>query len=280
MQKLIYRVLTNSIGFYINLLSYTAPEKAVRLAYKYFSEPQEGKLLQDKLPKILQEAQADIITHNDMLFQVYRWQGAGKKVLLVHGWESNASRWEEIIPYLQNQNYDITALDAPAHGLTEGTEFNIPLYAAFIDLLVQNIKPQFMIGHSLGGATALFYQSHYKSTHLQKMVILGAPSDLNILLLNYKNLLGLNGNVMKLFNQFFVDRFDIKPDEFSAELFVKEITIPGLIVHDTEDSIVAFSEGVKIANSWKNSELITTTGLGHSLHDNALYKKIIAFLEG
>jgi hypothetical protein len=38
-------------------------------------------------------------------------------------------------------SYDIE--DAPAHGLSGGTEFNIPQYAAFIDILVQNSNHNF-----------------------------------------------------------------------------------------------------------------------------------------
>jgi hypothetical protein len=34
-------------------------------------------------------------------------------------------------------------IDAPAHGLSGGTEFNIPQYAAFIDILVQNSNHNF-----------------------------------------------------------------------------------------------------------------------------------------
>jgi pimeloyl-ACP methyl ester carboxylesterase len=67
---------------------------------------------------------------------------------------------EKMLPYLRKSG-TIIAIDAPAHGLSGGTEFNIPQYAAFIDILVQKFKPQFLIGHSLGGKTCLYYQSNY-----------------------------------------------------------------------------------------------------------------------
>ena len=34
----------------------------------------------------------------------------------------------------------IIAIDAPAHGLSSGKEFNIPQYAEFIDVVVQRIQ--------------------------------------------------------------------------------------------------------------------------------------------
>jgi pimeloyl-ACP methyl ester carboxylesterase len=62
--------------------------------------------------------------------------------------------------------------------------------------------------------------------------------------------------------------------------FAKKIQIPGIIVHDREDKIVAFGEGQKIAAAWKNAQFIQTEGLGHSLHDDEVYEKIISFLMG
>jgi hypothetical protein len=49
---------------------------------------------------------------------------------------------EKMLPYLRKSGSTIIAIDAPAHGLG-GTEFNIPQYAAFIDILVQNSNHNF-----------------------------------------------------------------------------------------------------------------------------------------
>jgi hypothetical protein len=48
-----------------------------------------------------------------------------------------------MLPYLRKSGSTIIAIDAPAHGLSGGTEFNIPQYAAFIDILVQNSNHNF-----------------------------------------------------------------------------------------------------------------------------------------
>jgi pimeloyl-ACP methyl ester carboxylesterase len=45
---------------------------------------------------------------------------------LVHGWESNASRWGNLLPYLKKSGSTIIAIDGPAHGLSSGKEFSIP----------------------------------------------------------------------------------------------------------------------------------------------------------
>ena len=75
---------------------------------------------------------------------------------------------------------------------------------------------------------------------------------------------------MKNFN------FDIS--QFSSNLFVSNIKTKGMIAHDINDEIVLFEEGKKISNAWDDSIFIKTKGLGHSMHDDALYQKVFNFL--
>jgi predicted alpha/beta hydrolase family esterase len=278
MKKTLYFIFTKSIGLYINVLSFVFPEKATQLAYALFSEPRIGKLSKDTLPKVLQEAENETFKHNEDHFQSYTWKGNENTILLVHGWESNASRWENIIPYLQKSGSTIIAIDAPGHGLSSGKEFNIPQYAAFIDIVVQKFKPQYLIGHSLGGKTCLYYQSVYQNTALKKMVILGSPSDFNIILNNYITLLSLNKKIHKGLESYYLTHFKLDLNLFSGQIFASKIKTKGFIAHDTDDTVVLFKEGKKIASNWNDSVFIETKGLGHSMHDDELYNKIFHFL--
>lgn len=280
MQKFISNIIKKSLGLYINTLSHFYPKEAARLAYKFFSEPRDGRLNHQQLPEMLKEADAEMVTYGDFLFQTYTWKGNENKVLLIHGWESNSWRWEQFMPYLKKSGATIIAIDAPAHGLSHGKEFNIPRYAEFVNVIVQKLNPHYLVGHSLGGATALYYQSHYPDNSIKKMVVLGAPSDLDMIINNYINMLGLNNKVLKMMQQHYIDNFNISSKQFSGGLFASQIKIPGLLVHDEEDTVVAFEEAQKIAESWKGVEFIVTQGLGHSLHDSLLYQKIYRFLFG
>lgn len=278
MKKTLYFLFTKSIGFYINLLSFVFPEKANQLAYSLFSEPREGKLLKENLPQILRDTEKQTYQHKGEYFQTYTWQGNENVILLVHGWESNAARWEKLLVYLKKSGSTIIAIDAPAHGLSSGKEFNIPQYAAFIDIIVQKFTPRYLIGHSLGGKTCLYYQSTYQNFSIEKMVILGSPSDFNIILNNYINLLSLNAKISKELENHYLKHFNLNLENFSGKLFASKIKTKGFIAHDLEDSIVLFEEGKKIASSWEDSVFIETKGLGHSLHGEELYQKVYEFL--
>lgn len=278
MKKTIFFIFTKSIGLYINLLSYVFPKKASQIAYAFFSEPREGKLSKSKLPQILQEAQTETFQQEGHSFQTYTWKGNDTVILLVHGWESNASRWENLLPYLKKSGSTIIAIDGPAHGLSSGKEFNIPQYAEFIHIAVEKFKPEYLIGHSIGGKTCLYYQSVYQNDALKKMVILGSPSDFNIILNNYITLLSLNSKISKALEDHYLDTFKLKLDLFSGKLFASKIKTKGLIAHDIDDTVVLFEEGKKIAGAWENARFIETTGLGHSMHDQDLYQEIYDFL--
>lgn len=278
MKKTSQLLFAKSIGLYINFLSYVAPKKAYKLAYKFFSEPRKGKLDPNNLPKTLQKASIEQHKFNNHNFHSYTWKGSDDVILLVHGWESNASRWKKLLSRLKKTGKTIIAIDAPAHGLSSGKEFNVPTYAEFIELAVQKFNPKIVIGHSIGGNAIAYFQAHYNHT-FEKMILIGAPSDFDIILNNFINILGLNKRVHQALIDYTKKRFNIVIEDFSATKFLKNTTIPGIIAHDVDDDVVLFEEGKKIANSWKTAEFISTKGLGHSMHDEYLYQSIVRFIE-
>ncbi len=279
MKKIQFYLLTKSIGLYINLLSYINPKSALQTTYTLFSNPRKGKgkLKINKLPKTLQNSKMTVETFDTHQFYSYIWEGSQETILLVHGWESNASRWKKLLQHLKKTGKTIIAIDAPGHGLSNSNEFNVPTYALFIEHIVKKYNPKTVIGHSIGGNALAFYQQKY-AHNFTKMILIGAPSDFEIILNNYFKMLSLNKKIQNNFKQMVKDKFDIITADFNASHYLKETTIDGIIAHDKQDDVVLYIEALKIANSWKNAQLITTEGYGHSMHDQNLYQKITAFI--
>lgn len=280
MKKVLYFLLTKSVGLYINLMSFVSPKKATQLAHRYFSEPRKGKLTPDKLPKTLKTAHSETLLHNEDVIQTYIWKGNETIILLIHGWESNSSRWKKMLPYLKKSGSTIIAIDGPAQGLSSGREFTVTKIAEFIDVLSKKYQPHYIIGHSLGGNACLYYQYKYQNPIIQKMVILGAPSDFNVIFNNFIKLLSLNNKISKALENQYTTALNHNLDLFTAQEFASRIETKGLLAHDIDDTVVLFEEGKKIASSWKDVQFIQTSGLGHSLHDDELYNKIAQFLFG
>lgn len=278
MQKILLFIIVKTVGFYLNCLSFINAEKAKNKAYQLFSQPRKGKLKKDTLPKTLQSATLETFEYKNEKFQTYVWHGNEEMVLLIHGWESNASRWKKLLHHLKPLGKTIIAIDGPAHGLSEGREFNAPKLAEYINIVIQKYQPKIMIGHSIGGAAISFYLNKYKNTSIEKVILLGAPSDFKIIADNFVKLLSLNNRIKYRLENYYFEKFNIDINDFAAHKFSKNFTQKALIAHDIEDKVVLVDEGRKYAKNWKNVIYIETSGLGHSMHDQELYLKIVDFI--
>lgn len=265
-----------TVGVYINMLSWIAPTQSARLAFSLFSNPRDGRLQAEQLPDFLHQATRSTIQFEQHSIQTYEWIGQGPKILLVHGWESNASRWELLLPFLKDKAH-VIALDGPSHGLSTG-RFNIFNYAACIDQVVKIHQPQVLIGHSLGGATSVYYQHRYQAQSIERIAVLGAPAEMRILLEYYKKLLGLSSRTMHLLESYIQKKLQVHPAQFSAEAFTADLEIEGFVAHDEFDELIPFHQANKTAERWKNAQLHSTQGFGHALHSDELYRKLQQFV--
>lgn len=278
MKKLKYLLFVKSIGFYINALSFVAPKKAVQKAYTIFSTPRKGKIQIDAIPEVLKSAEAVAFEFKGKTIQTYIWKGNETVLFLIHGWESNSARWKKALPYLLKSGYTIIAIDAPAHGLSSGRDFNAHKYTEFIDHVAKMYPPTILVGHSIGGKACLHYQTIHKNKSVDKIVVLGAPSDFKVIFENYVTLLGLNSKVNIGLVNYYKENFNLSNKEIEGLLFTNEPNLKGLIAHDINDPIVAFAEAKKNAKAWKEAVFIETKGLGHSMNDEALFEKISSFI--
>jgi pimeloyl-ACP methyl ester carboxylesterase len=279
MKKLSFFILAKAVGFYLNCLSYVKPAFAKRKAYTLFSTPRKGRLKKEQLPRTLWYATKESFDYQNETIQTYVWEGDATVVLLVHGWESNSSRWKKLLAHLRPLGHTIIAVDAPAHGLSDGTEFNAPKYAEYLHVVAQKYAPKVVIGHSIGGAALAFYLNKYRNPSVEKVVLLGSPSQFKLLSDNFIALLSLNDRIKSLLERYYQERFSLHIEDFAGHKFASNFNQKAIIAHDVKDKIVPVTEGRLYAEAWTNSTYIETRGLGHSMHDDHLYRKITAFIE-
>ncbi len=278
--KLVQKVqkyLPLAYGQYFNLLSYVSPGTAAQRAFRLFCTPRKGKVLRHQYD-YLTGAKDEVLRIQGIPVQTYRWKGSKKTVLLIHGWESNTFRWRNLIGSLQKHEYNIVAFDAPAHGFSGGTTFNVLLYSECIQQMILNHRPEFVVAHSVGGMAALYHQHLFPKNPLKKIVAIGAPADLSELMSRYRKILGYNARVHEALNAYFIRRFQFGIDDFSTGLFVETNAVSGLLIHDELDTISPVSASEKVHAKWHNSRFIKTHGLGHSLHQEEVNTYIVDFL--
>ncbi len=266
-----------SIGNALNATSLVSSKLASKKALSLFASPRKGRYNNDQ-KRVIDSAFFEEISYNNLEIATYRWVGKGKTVLLAHGWESNASRWDYILKDLKDQDYNIVALDAPAHGRSGGKQFNAVLYSEFISVVAKKFKPEVLIGHSVGGMASVFSTYLNELPFIEKMVLLGAPAHFTGVFSRYKSMMGFNNRISNGLDKIVLERFGQPVSYFSTADFLKSTTAKGLIIHDKKDRIIPFEDGQLLANRYDNSEFIITTGYGHGLKDTSLTPKIIGFI--
>ena len=263
-------VILNSIGIFNSQL-------ASRLAIQVFSKPRKGKVTTNA-NLFLDTAKKSTLYYNDFNIQIYQWKGPKETILLVHGWESNSSRWRNEIKKLIKEGYDIIALDAPAHGGSGSNFFNAILYSEFINVVSQKFKPTVFIGHSVGAMSIIFFLHKKTYSDSNKIVLLGAPSTFTGIIERYKKMMGYSKKVGNGIDRYIKLTFGYPASYYSTANFIKNIDSHGLIFHDKRDPIIPYKDAIEIDLQFKDARLIPTKGLGHALKDNYISDEIIKFL--
>ncbi|SHE50517.1 Pimeloyl-ACP methyl ester carboxylesterase [Psychroflexus salarius] len=278
-QKIIKKFVPRIIGFKLNTQFKLNKDKALNKAYQLFSTPRNSDIKPHQ-NQFLEAAKAKKHSINSYQIQTYHWPGKGETVLLVHGWDSNTSRWKSLVKELTSSNFNIIAFDAPAHGNSTGTLLNVPLYAEVLEELISIHKPNHLIGHSIGAMTLIFNQFKFNnSKDIKKLVLLGAPSEMKLIMRDYQKILQLSPKFMSELNTYFKQKFGYYFEAFSIAEFAKSVHVPSLIIHDQYDKIAPVEAAKSIHKNLKNSQLIITEGAGHSLKNNDIDKNILKFIQ-
>lgn len=90
---------------------------------------------------------------------------------LVHGLGEHSGRYTHVAEAFNQKGFVVSAIDLRGHGRTQGPRGHIPSYATAANDIIQLITqsatlfpgtPQFLYGHSLGGALVLFTSLYHK----------------------------------------------------------------------------------------------------------------------
>lgn len=271
------KVIAKLVGAIINLIGMISPNAAGRLAIQLFSRPRKIRL--KELEKdFLMTSFIEEVDYKHLHIMTYRWLGNKDTILLAHGWESNSHRWRPLIEQLKALNYNVVALDAPAHGRSSGKTFNAILYAECIYVIAKKFNVNIIIGHSVGGMAAAFCQEKYKLPTVKKLVLLGAPSNFVGVFSRYSKLMGYNQNISKAMSSIVLQTFEREPEYFNAARLAEHIDADGLIIHDEFDNVIPYNDAEDFKNFYKKSKLITTKGLGHGLKGEEVNQHILDFI--
>ena len=276
MKKLIPKL----IGWYFNLLTLIVPGTAGRKGFYLFCTPRSAAL-KDHQRKFLDTAEQSSFAFYNNAIRVYRWGHGPTRILFLHGWQSHSFRWKNYIDAFPKDEYTLYAFDAPAHGQSEGKYLNLPVYSQVIEKFLDSVQPfHTVVGHSLG-SFAMIYTLYRLKNKLapQQLIMTASPGEVTEFVHYYQSILGLSNRAIHAIRQSFVSEIDHLPEYFSAKKFVENLTVPGVIIHDEQDDEAPYRHAVDIHQSWKNSMLINTSGLGHNLRSPSVVRHVVDFVQ-
>jgi len=274
-----------AIGYYqtkLKTIALVSPRKAAESAFKLFCTPRNGKN-KHKAPVIFYKA--DTLSFNLEGLQIYGWRwktefSNGKKILLVHGFDSYSYKFEKYVNLLLAQNFEVLTFDAPGHGISEGKTINVKIYRDLIGKVEEIYGPLFgIIAHSLGGIAASLAAE--KMNNLQKLVLIAPATETERAVNNFLKLIHLDKSFKTEFIQVLEEIAEQPLSYFSVSRAIRHIKANTLWLHDTGDNVCPY-EDVKPVQEMvlPHVSFYITKGLGHSkiYKDNKVIQQVISFM--
>ena len=263
------------------ILQCIAPTLATKYAIKLFKTPIKFKTPErEKIMAKSAQKEMVLIPELRKKVMVYTYGYSKRKVLLVHGWSGRGTQLFKIADKLLENGFMTISYDAPAHGKSEG---KVTLMSEFIivsKFLEKEYGPfEIAIGHSLGGMAVL--NNIKQGLNLKKAIIIGSGDIITDIINVFVNKIELKQKMVHKIKQSFFKDFGEDIDNYSASEAAKNVKIPTLIIHDSEDSEVPVSCAHNIRQNTEQGELLITNGLGHTkiLKDDFVLKSIIEFIK-
>jgi dipeptidyl aminopeptidase/acylaminoacyl peptidase len=137
---------------------------------------------------------------------------------------------------------------------------------------------EFAVGHSLGGMSIL--NAIKKGLQIKKAVVIGSGNSVINIVNTFIEKIGLPNDVAVLMKNNFEKKYHFEMESFSAYVAAKEVKIPVLVIHDTDDEDIPVSEAYHLSEHLTNKEILITNTLGHRkiLGDSKVIHKIVEFL--
>jgi len=204
---------------------------------------------------------------------------AGPPVLLVHGWEGQASDLQSIASRLVARGRAVLAVDLPAHGRSAGRMTSIPWSAEALLELQAAVGPlAAVVAHSVGAAVTVTAMA--AGLEARAVALLAAPSRYVDYARGVARMLGLGAAETQAFIAELARR-GIDVHRIAMPLMAPQLRQPALFVHADDDRVVPLADAEANHAAWPGARLMRVRGLGHRrlLDDAAVLDEVEAFVE-
>ncbi len=261
------------------LLSVVSPSYAAKRALRLFSTPNRYSL--PETPLIKQSTKLTMLS-NGWQLSGYSWGDSSKKVLILHGFESAAAKFEGYVTGLLEKGYQVIAFDAQAHGNSTGSTITLPEYIINIADVHKNYGPfNAYIGHSLGASAIIHFLESAPDVSAAKVVLIAPSTEASSLITRFCGILQLNNKVKNRLQNLIQQKTGQPVSYFSVIRALPAVLSQILWMHDTDDAITPFADAEKVESfGFQHVRFIPTSGLGHNkiYRDDSVKNEIMDFL--
>jgi esterase/lipase len=280
--KLAQRLAIGLVRVKFRVLSAFSRRRAAAYAFRLFCTPRNRTVkVLSPLFKEAETLQSDFGTYH---ITGYRWnKGAGRRALLLHGFESSAANFGHFVTPLIDKGYEVLAFDAPAHGRSSGKMANALIYKEFIQHIHQEYGPiESYIGHSFGGLALSLALAEIKHDDSWRAVLIAPATKTSTAIDHLFQLLGSNNKeVRKEFDQIIFELAKHPVEWFSIKRTLPQVQARILWIHDEMDNITPWRDAEEIKEeNHLTIQFVITRGLGHRriYRDAEVGKTIVYFM--
>lgn len=279
--KLAQRIALSYIRAKFKLLSSISKKKAARQAFELFKTPLRRH--RQRLPPIFEQAEPLQFKLNNATIKGWRWnRPADKKVLIIHGFESSAARFDRYIKPFARKGYEVLAFDAPAHGYSGGQTITAPAYKEMIVQISNQFGPiDAYMAHSFGGLAVSLALEEIPHTSTTKLILIAPATETPTAIDSFFSLLRLSPGVRDEFEKVIVTAGGKPSSWYSIRRAMQHIRATVLWFHDETDETTPLADALQVKNeNHPHIKFVITNGLGHRriYRENKVTKAIIDFL--
>ncbi|MDF4250399.1 alpha/beta fold hydrolase [Streptomyces sp. WMMB303] len=254
-------------GAALNATAVLSPALAGRAAFALFRSPLGRARVLPGESAVHAQAVAEELQVDGERVVTYRWGEGSRPVLLLHGWQSRASRFAAHVPRLRSLGLTPVSFDAPGHGDSGGRTTTI-LRNVEIAARLQERYGTFdaVLAHSFGVTCALL--ALRGDITARRLVAVAGVGEFGFLADRFTELLGLRPQLWTaLRRRIETDLFPHVPDpwaRFDGAHWPAQIDTPMLLINDENDRMVPLRQAHRLlAAHGPRAELVVTRGLGH-----------------
>lgn len=271
--KLSQRLMLKYYKAKIRTIGMVSPEKAATEAFDLFCTPNKSRKT-PKIPPIFHQSLPVSVEVGGITARGFQWKSElaeARKILIVHGFNSCAYKFEHYVLSLIKEGFEVLAFDAPGHGISDGKRINSLIYRDTILAIEANFGPLYgIIAHSMGGLAAALAFEIMLDTNKRKLVLIAPATETKTAIENLFALIPVKPTVKQAF-YYYVTNLAGKPiSYFSVARVVRTLNAHVLWIHDETDTICTFKDVEPLLKETIHStEFLITKGLGH----NQVYKE-------